>query len=56
MSNDSRGRRQFHNIPALKSALEIMNRNEGKPSDEWSEDEKGKVLMRPLTQLNTENV
>ena len=33
-------RRQFHNIPALKSALEIMNRNEGKPSDEWSEDER----------------
>ena len=33
-------RRQFHNIPALKSALEIMNRNEGKPSDEWTEDER----------------
>ena len=33
-------RRQFHNIPALKSALEIMNRNEGKPSDEWSDDER----------------
>ncbi|HCY58484.1 MAG TPA: sodium-translocating pyrophosphatase, partial [Opitutae bacterium] len=24
-------RRQFHDIPALKKALEIMNRNEGKP-------------------------
>ena len=33
-------RRQFHNIPALKSALEIMNRNEGKPSEEWVEDER----------------
>ena len=33
-------RRQFHNIPALKSALEIMNRNEGKPSEEWAEDER----------------
>ena len=33
-------RRQFHNIPALKSALEIMNRNEGKPTDEWTEDER----------------
>lgn len=33
-------RRQFHKIPALKSALEIMNRNEGKPSDEWTEDER----------------
>ena len=33
-------RRQFHNIPALKSALEIMNRNEGKPSEDWAEDER----------------
>jgi len=33
-------RRQFHNIPALKSALEIMNRNEGKPSEKWAEDER----------------
>ena len=27
-------RRQFHNIPALKNALEIMNRNDGKPTSE----------------------
>ena len=33
-------RRQFHDIPALKKALEIMNRNEGKPTDEWTEDER----------------
>ena len=33
-------RRQFHNIPALKKALEIMNRNEGKPTDEWTEEER----------------
>ena len=33
-------RRQFHDIPALKTALEIMNRNEGKSSDEWSEEER----------------
>ena len=33
-------RRQFHNIPALKKALEVMNQNEGKPSSEWSEDDK----------------
>ena len=33
-------RRQFHDIPALKTALEIMNRNEGKTSDEWSEEER----------------
>ena len=33
-------RRQFRDIPALKKALEIMGRNEGKPSDEWSEDER----------------
>jgi K(+)-stimulated pyrophosphate-energized sodium pump len=33
-------RRQFHNIPALKSALEIMNRNDGKPTSEWTDDEK----------------
>jgi K(+)-stimulated pyrophosphate-energized sodium pump len=35
-------RRQFKDIPALKSALEIMNKNEGKPSDEWSEEERKK--------------
>jgi len=33
-------RRQFRDIPALKKALEIMARNEGKPSDEWTEDER----------------
>ena len=33
-------RRQFHNIPSLKNALAIMNRNEGKPSDEWTEEER----------------
>jgi len=33
-------RRQFHNIPALKKALEVMNLNEGKPSSDWSEDDK----------------
>jgi K(+)-stimulated pyrophosphate-energized sodium pump len=35
-------RRQFKDIPALKSALEIMNKNEGKPSDEWTEEERNK--------------
>ena len=33
-------RRQFRDIPALKKALEIMSRNEGKPSEEWTEDER----------------
>ena len=33
-------RRQFHDIPALKKALEIMNRNEGKATDEWTEEER----------------
>ena len=33
-------RRQFHDIPALKKALEMMNRNEGKPTDEWTEEER----------------
>ena len=33
-------RQQFHNIPALKNALEIMNRNDGKPTSEWTDDEK----------------
>ena len=33
-------RRQFHDIPALKKALEIMNRNDGKPTDEWTEEER----------------
>ncbi|GAB4478586.1 MAG: sodium-translocating pyrophosphatase [Thermoflexibacter sp.] len=29
-------RRQFNNIPALKNALEVMRRNEGKDEHEWS--------------------
>lgn len=29
-------RRQFKNIPELKAALEVMNRNEGKEMSEWS--------------------
>ena len=33
-------RRQFHDIPALKKALEVMNFNEGKPSSDWSEEDK----------------
>ena len=33
-------RRQFHDIPALKKALEIMNQNEGKAKSDWSEDDK----------------
>ena len=32
--------RQFHNIPSLKNELEIMKLNEGKPSDEWTEEER----------------
>ena len=35
-------RRQFKEIPALKSALVIMSKNDGKPSSEWSEDERVK--------------
>ncbi len=33
-------RRQFKDIPALKKALDVMNRNEGKSSEEWSEEER----------------
>lgn len=33
-------RRQFKNIPALKTALEVMQRNEGKPTEEWTDEEK----------------
>ena len=33
-------RRQFKDIPALKNALEVMKRNEGKPSEEWSDEER----------------
>ena len=33
-------RRQFSEIPALKAALEVMRRNEGKEQDEWSETDK----------------
>ncbi len=29
-------RRQFKDIPALKAALDVMNRNEGKEQSEWS--------------------
>ena len=47
-------RRQFHDIPALKTALEMMNRNEGKSSDEWSEEERN--LMKRLILPNMENV
>ena len=35
-------RRQFKEIPALKSALVIMNKNKGKPSNEWSDEERNK--------------
>ena len=35
-------RRQIKDIPALKSALEIMNKNEGKPTEEWSDEERNK--------------
>lgn len=33
-------RRQFKDIPALKAALEVMNRNEGKEQSEWSAEDK----------------
>jgi K(+)-stimulated pyrophosphate-energized sodium pump len=33
-------RRQFKDIPALKTALKVLQRNEGKPSAEWSEEER----------------
>ena len=46
-------RRQFHNIPSLKNALEIMNRNEGSP--QMNGLKRGKALTRLLMRLNTEN-
>ncbi|MBP6794434.1 MAG: sodium-translocating pyrophosphatase [Saprospiraceae bacterium] len=33
-------RRQFNDIPALKAALEVMRRNDGKEMDTWSEADK----------------
>ena len=33
-------RRQFKEIPALKKALEVMQRNEDKPTEEWTEEER----------------
>ncbi len=33
-------RRQFNDIPALKAALEVMRRNEGKDQSEWSQEDK----------------
>jgi K(+)-stimulated pyrophosphate-energized sodium pump len=33
-------RRQFRTIPELKAALEVMNRNEGKETSEWSKEDK----------------
>ena len=33
-------RRQFKDIPALRNALDAMAKNEGKPSDEWSDEDR----------------
>jgi len=33
-------RRQFHNIPELKNALQVMRKNEGKDEDKWSAEDK----------------
>lgn len=33
-------RRQFAEIPALKNALEVMRKNEGKDQDQWSDEDK----------------
>ena len=35
-------RRQFREIPALKNALDVMQRNEGKESNEWKDEDKEK--------------
>lgn len=32
-------RRQFRDIPALKAALNVMSKNEGKSTEEWSEED-----------------
>ena len=32
-------RRQFHSIPQLEAALKVMSKNEGKPQEEWSEED-----------------
>jgi K(+)-stimulated pyrophosphate-energized sodium pump len=34
-------RRQFRDIPALKKALEVMQRNEGVDSEDWNKEDKG---------------
>ena len=46
-------RRQFHDIPALKSPGN-MNRNEGKPTDKWTKKNE-KSLMKPLILRSMEN-
>jgi len=33
-------RRQFRDIPELKAALTVMNRNEGKPLEQWSDEDR----------------
>tara|TARA_B100000282_G_C31728415_1_gene489665 strand:- start:33 stop:2219 length:2187 start_codon:yes stop_codon:yes gene_type:complete len=33
-------RRQFKDIPALKKALDVMSKNEGTPSEDWSDEER----------------
>jgi len=33
-------RRQFKELPALKAALEVMKKNDGKESSEWSEEDR----------------
>lgn len=40
MSMITEVRRQFKDIPALKAALEVMKKNEGKEQSDWSEDDK----------------
>jgi K(+)-stimulated pyrophosphate-energized sodium pump len=32
-------RRQFHSIPQLRAALDVMSKNEGKPQEEWPEED-----------------
>jgi len=48
-------RRQFKEIPALKKALVILNKNDGKPSDEWSEVERDNSTKQSML-LNMVNV
>ena len=48
-------RRQFRDIPELRAALDVMNKNDGKDFDAGPKKTR-RLLMRPMAKPNTANV